>query len=140
MTAVASAPANADSVKLVIPEADLLDSDWELRILPGKDSDAGKDVVTGYQIGINSTGKPIKTGNGGANLTISWQTPARGSMLISIFLKGPERNKQEMLTSTDHTYVELLLAEGSNLTSNPFGVVAYGSGVSRPPFIASVYI
>ncbi|KAH8586572.1 hypothetical protein B0O99DRAFT_644117 [Bisporella sp. PMI_857] len=83
--AVVSTPANAASVKLIIPGAGVIDSDWELQFLPGKDSDPGKDVVSSYQIGINSTEPPIKTGNGSEKLTISWRTPAGGRMLISVF-------------------------------------------------------
>lgn len=79
MPARATAPANAASLKFVIPEADLEDSDWQFHLLPNLAGDPGNNVKS-YAIGINSTGPPIKTGDGGSNLTISWQTPMLGSM------------------------------------------------------------
>jgi hypothetical protein len=80
MPAVASAPANAASLKFIIPEADLGDSDWMFQLLPGFIVDPGTDVAS-YQVGTSVTGPPITSGNGGANLTIKWQTPQGASML-----------------------------------------------------------
>jgi hypothetical protein len=82
MPAVASAPANAASLKFAIPKADLIDSDWEFKLLPGFFVDPGTNVAN-YQVGTNEVGPPITSGNGGSNLTIKWQTPKGASKFYS---------------------------------------------------------
>jgi hypothetical protein len=82
MPAVASAPANAASLKFAIPEADLAFSDWEFQLLPGFLVDPGTNVAN-YQVGTSQAGPPITSGTGGANLTIKWQTPKGASKFTS---------------------------------------------------------
>lgn len=74
MPAVASAPANAASLRFIIPKADTPGTDWEFDILPGLIVDPKTDVLS-WTVGTSASGPPITSGNGGADMTIKWQAP-----------------------------------------------------------------
>ncbi|KAM3067179.1 hypothetical protein ACMFMG_005452 [Clarireedia jacksonii] len=114
MPAVASAPANAASLKFAIPEADTVFSNWQFQLLPGFFVDPGTNVAN-YQVGTNAVEPPITSGEGGTNLTIKWQAP-----------KG-----------ANGTYVELLFKDDPPLGVQTYGVVAYGSGIACMPDVCS---
>jgi hypothetical protein len=107
MPAVASAPANAASLRFLIPKADTPDTSWEFDILPGFIVNPETDVLS-WQVGTSATGPPITSGNGGAGMSIKWEAPAGAS----------------------GTYVELLFTDDPPLGIQTYGVVAKGGGVS----------
>jgi hypothetical protein len=115
MPAVASAPANAASLRFLIPKADTPGTAWEFDILPGFTVNPETDVVS-WQVGTSATGPPITSGNGGAGMSIKWEAPAGAS----------------------GTYVELLFTDDPPLEIQTYGVVAKGGGVSYLSLLSSL--
>lgn len=126
MPAVASAPANAASLKFLIPKADSPGTDWEFDILPGLIVDPKTDVLS-WQVGTSAPGPPITSGSGGKDMGIKWQAPegASGSKTLPIRYSGSQILTREL----GGTYVELLFTSDPPLGIQTYGVVAKGSGV-----------
>ncbi|KAF4626809.1 hypothetical protein G7Y89_g11346 [Cudoniella acicularis] len=120
MPAVMSAPANAASLKFVIPLADTQDTNWNFTLLSGFTVDPATDVQA-WSVGSDTAGVSgplISSGNGGAGMQITWQTPA-GSTGV---------------------YVELLFNEGLGIQTNGVSVVGNNfpcmpAACSGPPTI-----
>lgn len=94
LQAVASAPANAGSLKMFIPKADTPGTNWEFDLMPGLVVDP-KTAVEAWQVGTSAVGPPIASGDGGAGMSIKWQAPTGASMFGHIVLA---RGRQDLFT------------------------------------------
>lgn len=79
MSAVASAPANAESLKFIIPQADERENkDWRFDLSPGFLVDP-KTNVKSWEVGTSDGGDPIASGDGGEDMEITWLSPKDAS-------------------------------------------------------------
>ncbi|KAI1153729.1 hypothetical protein F4825DRAFT_473758 [Nemania diffusa] len=110
LPAVASAPANAASLKFLIPAADTSDEAWEFDIPSGQDPDPRTNVLS-WQVVTSSEGPPTGSGDGGEDMKIEWQSPQ----------------------DPNGTYVELLFKSDEPLAAQKFNVVAKGGSFACLP-------
>lgn len=78
LKAVASAQANAASLKFIIPKADTPGTNWKFDLSPGFVVDPKTDVES-WKVATSDTGPPITSGDGGKDMDISWQAPTGAS-------------------------------------------------------------
>ncbi|KAI0185874.1 hypothetical protein EV127DRAFT_473127 [Xylaria flabelliformis] len=110
LPAVASAPADAASLKFLIPAADTSDKAWEFDIPSDQKPDPRTNVLS-WQVVTSPDGPPTKSGDGGEDMKIEWQSP-----------KDP-----------NGTYVELLFKSDPPLDAQKFNVVAKGGSFACLP-------
>ncbi|KAI1756052.1 hypothetical protein F4782DRAFT_484642 [Xylaria castorea] len=110
LPAVASAPANAASLKFLIPAADKSDEAWEFDIPSDQEPDPRTNVLS-WKVVTSQDGPPTKSGDGGKDMKIEWQSP-----------KDPKG-----------TYVELLFKSDPPLDAQKFNVVAKGGSFACLP-------
>ncbi|KAL6362278.1 hypothetical protein LRP88_03551 [Fusarium phalaenopsidis] len=114
MTAVASAPANADSIRVFIPEADRPGMKWEVSLPTIQFFGIPIDVrgnIRSWRVGTSDERTTLASGDGGKDMSIKWETPR----------------------DTDGTYVELFFTSNPPLGPQVFRVVAQSDGWASMP-------
>ncbi|KAI0388368.1 hypothetical protein F5Y17DRAFT_453111 [Xylariaceae sp. FL0594] len=99
LPAVASAPANAASLKFLIPAADAPGTNWEFEIGPGFIIDP-KTNIESWEVGTSADEPTVASGKGGSDMKIEWKAPSGAS----------------------DTYVQLTFTE----PDPPLGIQTYG--------------
>ncbi|KAI3318788.1 hypothetical protein HD806DRAFT_548927 [Xylariaceae sp. AK1471] len=116
LPAVASAPANAASLKVFIPQADTKpNTAWEFDIASDQDPDPRTSVQSWQVITSPDNGPPTKSGDGGKDMKIEWQSPSK----------------------PNGTYAELLFKSDAPLEAQKFDVVAKGGSFACLPSACS---